>query len=227
MFLYKLGSPPLSRQYPQSSGSIATGRCHGSTPSDLGRATKQVRTCHPRSITDGLCSHGSLAFSHSAQRATRLWVEKPLAVWERHRQAEGCESFVWTPRGAHVTTKWMETDPCVGAHCCLVAKLRLTLLRLHGLQPTRLLCPWDSPGENTGVGCHAFLQGIFLAQGSNLHLLLCRHMLYHWATREALLEPVVTSYCDHRRIRDPHPQAQRRKVALSPPYTRSVICRSL
>ena len=27
--------------------------------------------------------------------------------------------------------------------------------RLHGLQPTRLLCPWDSPGENTGVGCHA------------------------------------------------------------------------
>ena len=23
-----------------------------------------------------------------------------------------------------------------------------------GLQPTRLLCPWDSPGKNTGVGCH-------------------------------------------------------------------------
>ena len=27
-------------------------------------------------------------------------------------------------------------------------------LRLHGLQPARLLCPWDSPGKNTGVGCH-------------------------------------------------------------------------
>ena len=27
-------------------------------------------------------------------------------------------------------------------------------LRPHGLQPTRLLCPWDSPGKNTGVGCH-------------------------------------------------------------------------
>ena len=35
----------------------------------------------------------------------------------------------------------------------------------------RLLCPWDSPGKNTGVGCHALLQGIFLTQGSNLHLL--------------------------------------------------------
>ena len=25
--------------------------------------------------------------------------------------------------------------------------------------PARLLCPWDSPGKNTGVGCHALLQG--------------------------------------------------------------------
>ena len=30
---------------------------------------------------------------------------------------------------------------------------------------------WDSPGKNTGVGCRALLQGIFLTQGSNLHLL--------------------------------------------------------
>ena len=30
--------------------------------------------------------------------------------------------------------------------------------RPHGLQPTRLLCPWDSPGKNTGVGCHFLLQ---------------------------------------------------------------------
>ena len=31
-------------------------------------------------------------------------------------------------------------------------------LRPHGRQPTRLLCPWDSPGKNTGVGCHFLLQ---------------------------------------------------------------------
>ena len=36
----------------------------------------------------------------------------------------------------------------------------------HGLQPTRLLCPWDFPGKNTGVGCHFLLQGIFPDQGS-------------------------------------------------------------
>ena len=34
----------------------------------------------------------------------------------------------------------------------------------------RLLCPWDSAGKNTGVGCHALLQGIFPTQGSNPHL---------------------------------------------------------
>ena len=35
---------------------------------------------------------------------------------------------------------------------------------------TRLLCPWDSPGKNTGVGCHFLPQGIFPVQGSNLGL---------------------------------------------------------
>ena len=33
--------------------------------------------------------------------------------------------------------------------------------RPHGLQPTRLLCPWDFPGKNTGVGCHCLLQVVF------------------------------------------------------------------
>ena len=46
----------------------------------------------------------------------------------------------------------------------------------HQLQPTRLLCPRDFPGKNTGVGCHALLQGIFLTQELNPHLL----NLLHW-----------------------------------------------
>ena len=44
-------------------------------------------------------------------------------------------------------------------------------LRPHGLWSTRLLCPWDFPGKNTGVGCNALLQGIFLNQRLNLCLL--------------------------------------------------------
>ena len=49
----------------------------------------------------------------------------------------------------------------------------------------QLLCPWDYPGKNTGVVCHFLLQGIFLTQGSNLHLLHWQVILYHWATWEA------------------------------------------
>ena len=46
--------------------------------------------------------------------------------------------------------------PCCG---CSVAQSRRTLCDPHGLQPTRLLWPRDSPGQNTGVGCHFLLQG--------------------------------------------------------------------
>ena len=74
---------------------------------------------------------------------------------------------------------------CICCSCCLVAKLCLTLLWAHGLQPTRLPCPWDFPGKNTRVGCHFFLQGIFLTQRLNLCLLLGRQILDHWVTWEA------------------------------------------
>ena len=55
--------------------------------------------------------------------------------------------------------------------CCagLVALVVSDSLQPYG--PARLLCPWDSPGKNTGVGCHALLQGIFPTQGSNSSLM--------------------------------------------------------
>ena len=52
-------------------------------------------------------------------------------------------------------------------------------LRPHGLQPSRLLCPWDSPRKNIGVGGHAFLQGIFPTQELNLGFPHYREILYH------------------------------------------------
>ena len=51
----------------------------------------------------------------------------------------------------------------------------------HGLYSTRFLCPWDSPGENTGVGCHTLLQGIFPTKWLNSSLPHCRQILDHWA----------------------------------------------
>ena len=52
-------------------------------------------------------------------------------------------------------------------------------LQPHRLQPARLLCPWNSPGKNPGVGSHSLLQGIFLTQGSTPGLPHCREILYH------------------------------------------------
>ena len=42
----------------------------------------------------------------------------------------------------------------------------------------------DSPGKNTGVSCHALLQGIYPTQGSSPCLLHCGQILYRWATRK-------------------------------------------
>ena len=53
------------------------------------------------------------------------------------------------------------------------------ILQPHELKPARFLCPWNSPGKNTGVDSHSLLQGIFLTQGSKLSLLHCRQILYH------------------------------------------------
>ena len=72
---------------------------------------------------------------------------------------------------------WTELEMCV-----LVIQLCLTLS-----DPTGLLCPWNSPGKNTGGGSHSLLQGIFPTQKSNLGVLHYRWILYHWTTWEAPL----------------------------------------
>jgi len=52
-------------------------------------------------------------------------------------------------------------------------------LQPEGVYPSRLLCPWNSPGKNPGVGSPYLLQGIFPTQGSNLGLLHFRQILYY------------------------------------------------
>ena len=70
---------------------------------------------------------------------------------------------------------------------CSVASVMSNSLQPYELLPPRLLCPWDSPGKNTGLGGCAPSSGDLLTQGWNpcfLHLLLYRRrILYHWATQ--------------------------------------------
>ena len=68
-------------------------------------------------------------------------------------------------------------------------------LQPRGLQPTRLLCPWGSPDNNTGVGCHFLPQGIFLTQGLNTGLLHCRQILYLLSHQNITKELSIIHFC--------------------------------
>ena len=61
---------------------------------------------------------------------------------------------------------------CLVTHSC-------PTLATHRLQPTRLLCPWDSPGKNTGVGCHFLLQYFKLKPMKSLDCPFNISFLYH------------------------------------------------
>ena len=64
----------------------------------------------------------------------------------------------------------------------------------YGQEPARLLCPWDSSGKNTGVGCHALLQGTFLTQGMNLCLFMIPALADEFfATSATNLDTVLNS----------------------------------
>ena len=79
--------------------------------------------------------------------------------------------------------------------CVCQQPRRVRLLLPYGLQPTRLLCPWGSPGKDTGVDCHHLLQGIFPIQVSNPGVLHCRQILYHVSHQGSPFGSIINIYC--------------------------------
>ena len=71
-------------------------------------------------------------------------------------------------------------------------------LQVHGLLPTRLLCPWHFPGKDTGVVYHFLLQGIFPTKDWTQVSCTAGRFFADWATREA--QPIPTrEYIFHSR----------------------------
>ena len=93
------------------------------------------------------------------------------------------------------------------------------------LQPTRLLCPRDSPGKNTGEGCHFLLQGLFPTQGLNPGLLTAGRFFTVLATQEVPLDsrflPLYTTCWianqGGERKGMPLIDRKRKKVDITPP----------
>ena len=77
----------------------------------------------------------------------------------------------------------MEKERGIRVACMLSRFSHVQLFAALWTEPTRLLCPWDSPDKNTGVGCHALLQRIFLTQGSNQSFLHCTQILLSHSRR--------------------------------------------
>ena len=79
---------------------------------------------------------------------------------------------------------------------CVIVTQLCPALWLHGLDS-----PWNSPGQNTGVGSHSLLQGIFPTQGWKPGLPHCRQVLYKLGHREANLTVwIVTNWKIHKEV---------------------------
>ena len=96
-------------------------------------------------------------------------------------------------------------EPRACCACCIAFVISDSLW-LHGLRPTRLLCSWDSPGKDTGVGCHFLLQGIFLTRGSNLRL-LC---LLHWQAGSLPLGSLRNPHTEPQKTPKPKQSGEKR-----------------
>ena len=91
----------------------------------------------------------------------------------------------------------MNVNECVLSHSVMSNSLQS-----HGLYPIRLLCPWNSPGKNTGVGCHFLLQGIFRRQGSNHCLLDLLHFQADSLPQEPPGKPITDTAIVKNNSRD-------------------------
>ena len=91
---------------------------------------------------------------------------------------------------------------CTLFYVCVSHSVVSESLRPHGWQPARLLCPWDFPGKNTGVGSHFLLQGKFLTQGLKPGLLNCRQILYHMSHQGSPLFFLQIPHISRNRVTD-------------------------
>ena len=85
------------------------------------------------------------------------------------------------PHGKTVWQFLVKTKCIITTHACSIASVVSD--SLQGLQPARLLCPWVSPGKNTGVNCHALLRGSSLRRDwTQVSYVSCtaRQVLHHW-----------------------------------------------
>ena len=132
------------------------------------------------------CTHAVQHNPNECFNSSFWWLSfllsKPTGVKEVHSEGWHLEST-----SIYSTGDGMNRHPCkkkpVCVVLCLVAQSCLTLCNPMDYSPPGSSVLGDSPGKNTGVGCHSLLQGIFPTQGSNPGLPHCRRILY-WLSHQ-------------------------------------------
>ena len=88
-----------------------------------------------------------------------------VAVEGIHRLAESSFPEVEMPTmgslTVHCEAESYSVCVCVCVCICVCVRAQTCLALCDPMEPTRLPCPWNFPGKNTGVGCHFLSQGIF------------------------------------------------------------------
>ena len=110
-----------------------------------------------------------LAVHLSPEGSLRLMVQSSLKETNTDRAPTVCF------RGTLSQNPLAEVQggPCGSHLLCALSLNHVQPFATPRLEPARFLSPWDFPGKNPGTGCHFLLQGLFLTQGSNPHLM-------HW-----------------------------------------------
>ena len=82
-----------------------------------------------------------------------MWAQQLWLLGSRAQAKQFCCTGLIAPR--HVDLPGSGIEPVSPTLVCVYVSHSVvsSSLRLHGLQPPRLLCPWNSPGKNTGVSC--------------------------------------------------------------------------
>ena len=122
--------------------------------------------------------HGVIE-SGTAERLN--WITKQskrVQLTLKHRFELCGSTFLWI----FFPKKYIVSPPYLHPRTWMLVKVAQLS---NSLWPHGLYCPWNSPGQNTGVGSLSLLQGIFPTQGSNPGLPHCRRTLYQLSHREA------------------------------------------
>ena len=126
-----------------------------------------------------------VTINHSEHRA---WTDHTPGISALHL---AFKMLSWNPSGSSGVLGISSTGllDCV----CLVTQVCPTLCDPTDSSPPGSSVHRDSPGKNTGVGCHALLQGIFLTRDRTQVSHIAGRFLTIWATREAWTSRLVPS----------------------------------